>query len=690
MSILLFLQVVSALSSFAISFLALLTRRFGPFSWVLAAFYAPAALSATALASAGRLAEWSDNAGLLAAYCLMVLSAPGGLIFSMVLASGDLAPSVLERWRWHIVFCAAAAPFLVVLIWSATSPEAELGFLASGELVRYLSGVYLLVLSVLVLANLERVLRSAEEHVLWAIKFLILGLAAPFGAYIYLASKVLLYSRVPRETLQMFPSVLFFSCLLVLVSWRRGPRRGKIGISQGFAYSTITFIFVGIYLIASSIVANWAGRILESRFETEVVFLLVAVSVLGLVLLSTTLRHRLRAWIRKNIFAGKYDYRTFWMEASSRLQDSDPPGVAAAALAGIVHRALGALDVTVWLRDKMSGKLRLEAARGPTPPAPGVEVEGVLGKLADLVEPAAASDIGRSVCPGLSPDFLGRTGAVLVVPLRSGAELVGLLTVGRDRSGPPYDGETREFLRVLAGHAAGEFHKAELLIAQVKAKEDEAFRAFSTFLLHDLKNFAYTLSMVAQNAAKHQDNPEFRRDAFRSIVETGEKIKRLCSSLRAFSTRLAANLRPEDLNQVIRGYVASLDAELRARLELELGELPAVIIDAAEVASVLQNLVINADEALGHSGTITVRTERINSSVELSVSDRGPGIPRAFLQSKLFQPFHTTKTNGLGIGLFHAKRIIEAHGGTIQVESEEGRGTTVRARLPLAGEKSGV
>jgi len=67
---------------------------------------------------------------------------------------------------------------------------------------------------------------------------------------------------------------------------------------------------------------------------------------------------------------------------------------------------------------------------------------------------------------------------------------------------------------VLGRHAAGEFHKADLLETVVKTKEAEAFKAFATFLLHDLKNFASTLSLVARNAHKHSNNPDFQKDAF--------------------------------------------------------------------------------------------------------------------------------------------------------------------------------
>ena len=217
----------------------------------------------------------------------------------------------------------------------------------------------------------------------------------------------------------------------------------------------------------------------------------------------------------------------------------------------------------------------------------------------------------------------------------------------------------------------------------VEAKEDEAFRAFSTFVLHDLKNFASTLSYIAQNAPQHQNNPEFQKDSFQSVFDTAEKMKRLCSSLRTFSSTLAAHKKPSDLNQIVRSVADTLNAGIREYLKLDLGNLPPVMVDSEELERVIQNLLINAKEAISEDGAMIIRTADLGDEVEISVEDNGRGISREFMENKLFQPFHTTKTGGLGIGLFQSKKIIEAHHGAILVESEEGKGTKVRLTFPV-------
>src|SRR5262249_29611560 len=153
-------------------------------------------------------------------------------------------------------------------------------------------------------------------------------------------------------------------------------------------------------------------------------------------------------------------------------------------------------------------------------------------------------------------------------------ESLGLITLGQDQGGQLLDRESREFARVLASHAAGELHKQQLLATLVETKEAEAFKSFSTFLLHDLKNFASTLSLIASNAVRLRENPEFQKDAFQSIFNTAEKMKRLCNSLRTFSTSPEGKKKLDDLNAVVREVVMGLDSTLSTRLRLELGDVP--------------------------------------------------------------------------------------------------------------------
>jgi signal transduction histidine kinase len=115
----------------------------------------------------------------------------------------------------------------------------------------------------------------------------------------------------------------------------------------------------------------------------------------------------------------------------------------------------------------------------------------------------------------------------------------------------------------------------------------------------------------------------------------------------------------------------------------ELPPVPVLWLDLEAMRSVVTNLVLNASEALNGGGEVRVAARQETHWVALTVADTGCGMSPEFVKTLLFRPFHSTKTNGLGIGMFQCKKIIEAHGGSIAVESQPGQGTRFTIRMPL-------
>jgi putative PEP-CTERM system histidine kinase len=674
----------------ALAVLLTLFPRFGPGSRQLLLLLLPVCLSAGVQALGSFFGILPPQESFRLSFALIIFASAGGYFATS---------SLKRKAKWKYVIPVSAVSLLLVsLLYLANNPFPEDSrapdeYIALG-LAGYISALYILVLSVIVLANLEQILRNASETVRWELKFLFLGIGAFYVAVVYISSQVLLFP--PRSgllltsTIGLLHVIFLISCFLIALSLKRGSERSKIAISQGAIYSSITLLSVGAYLIASSLIARWASRWGDIGVPTEALIFLISALFLTALFLGTGFRHRARAWIRRNIFAGRYDYRQFWLEATERLRSTDSPAAIAAALGDLVHRAVGSIDVSVWVRLWNPNRLRLLSALGIISEFPGKEAFGIAEELINISEPVSANDLDSMPDAQNTKEFAVKTHAALLVPLLSSNRIVGVITVGADRSGRPYNLEAREFLRVLAGHAAGEFHKSDLLATLVEAKEDEAFRAFSTFVLHDLKNFASTLSYIAQNAPRHQHNPEFQKDAFQSVYDTAEKMKRLCNSLKTFSTTLAPNKKTADLNQVIRSVADSFNVSLSKRLRLDLGDLKPVWIDAEEVERVFQNLLVNAREAISENGTITVKTRDLGEKIEASVQDDGKGMSREFIEKELFLPFHTTKSGGLGIGLFQSKKIMEAHGGSITVSSEEGKGTNISVTFPVLKQETAV
>jgi signal transduction histidine kinase len=139
---------------------------------------------------------------------------------------------------------------------------------------------------------------------------------------------------------------------------------------------------------------------------------------------------------------------------------------------------------------------------------------------------------------------------------------------------------------------------------------------------------------------------------------------------------------------MIEGALKEFAGMSDVTLVKSLATIPPVEVDKEQIQKVITNLLVNAREASQAGAEIRLSSEQQNGHVIISVQDHGCGISPEFLKQKLFKPFQTTKKKGIGIGMFQSKMIVEAHGGRIEVQSQQGAGTTFRIVLPLPGGKN--
>lgn len=146
------------------------------------------------------------------------------------------------------------------------------------------------------------------------------------------------------------------------------------------------------------------------------------------------------------------------------------------------------------------------------------------------------------------------------------------------------------------------------------------------------------------------------------------------------------DLQKTAVNDIVAETLGLLEREIADRdilIERELADgLPQILTDRAQLQQAFYNVIRNAAQAMGAGGILRVRTEHDESRVRVSVTDTGPGIP-AEQMGRIFEPYFTTKETGSGLGLMIVQRIVREHGGTIEVESHAGRGTTFRINLPV-------
>ena len=238
----------------------------------------------------------------------------------------------------------------------------------------------------------------------------------------------------------------------------------------------------------------------------------------------------------------------------------------------------------------------------------------------------------------------------------------------------------------------------ERLRAQIAREEEsrqfDSFVRLSAMLTHDLKNAIEALSLTVGNMERHFDNPQFRADALKGLTGATDKLKALVARLaRPVSSLSGEHKRPTnvDLVPILRRVIATTAEPLHSKHKIVL-KLPAslfALVDAARVEEVIENLVLNALEAMGdQSGTLTIEAgETARGAPAFSISDTGRGMSRSFVDNRLFRPFSTTKKTGIGLGLYTCREVIKASGGSIEVESVEGAGTTFRVVLPSTAQR---
>ncbi len=232
----------------------------------------------------------------------------------------------------------------------------------------------------------------------------------------------------------------------------------------------------------------------------------------------------------------------------------------------------------------------------------------------------------------------------------------------------------------------------ERLRGQIAREEESrqfaSFVRLSAMLTHDLKNAIEGLSLTVGNMEKHFDNPQFRSDALRGLTSATDKLKAIVARLaRPVMTLSGEHKRPTNVDLVpIIQRVVSMTAEPQRGKHKIVTRLPPslfALVDAARIEEVIENLVLNALEAMETGGTLTIEAGETDGGAPMfSVGDTGRGMSRSFIEHRLFRPFSTTKKTGIGLGLYTCREVIKASAGNIEVDSVEGAGTTFRVVLP--------
>jgi signal transduction histidine kinase/ActR/RegA family two-component response regulator len=308
--------------------------------------------------------------------------------------------------------------------------------------------------------------------------------------------------------------------------------------------------------------------------------------------------------------------------------------------------------------------------------------------------------------------------SLVAAPLMIESRVFGLVLAARREAGQ-FSSSDCEFLRQLSEHLALAIHQAELYGALQRAYEDlrqtqqsvmqqERLRALGQMasgIAHDINNALapaalYTQSLLERDASLSAEAKGNLVVIQRAIDDVANTVARMKEFYRRREPQLAHT--SVDLNRVLEQVVEFTRARwstmpqergivIRTQV-IPATDLPAIVGAASEIRDALTNLILNAVDAMPQGGTLTLRTQSESDQVQVEVTDTGIGMDEA-TRTRCLEPFFTTKgERGTGLGLAMVYGMLERHGGEVQIESEPGKGTSIRLifpRLPASAVRAG-
>ena len=246
------------------------------------------------------------------------------------------------------------------------------------------------------------------------------------------------------------------------------------------------------------------------------------------------------------------------------------------------------------------------------------------------------------------------------------------------------------------GELAASFNRmTEDLLQQkdrtLQAERVAAWRELARRLAHELKNPLFPLQVTVENLMRaKQKSPEMFEEVFQegttTLLAEINNLKTIIGRFSEFSKMPQPQRQPTQVNDVVRSVLRVFHAQLEEKNQIvvrtELAEaLPEISADPDLLHRALQNLVLNAIDAMPQGGELAIRTATLSDRIEISVSDTGSGLTQEEC-GRLFTPYYTTKQHGTGLGLAIVQSVVSDHGGKISVESAKEKGTTFRIELP--------
>ncbi|GGD75063.1 XrtA/PEP-CTERM system histidine kinase PrsK [Lacimicrobium alkaliphilum] len=549
------------------------------------------------------------------------------------------------------------------------------------------------VIALVVLVLLETLYRQSGEQ-RWHYKPLVIYLGATsLYDFVMFADATMVNQMDP-----MYWSARGYIYALLLPALVVGIRRIKhwgieIFISRDVVLHSTLLLAAGGYLFVMA-VAGYAIRYLGGDWSgpVQLVLLFLSLTLLAVLLLSNSVRARVKVFITKHFFANKYDYREEWLKLSESLNASEK------SLPKVFEKGLRcflqAINYDRGFLLKCNGS-RLDVVSS-TEERELTNVESdVLSQLQPFLEHKHwLVDIEELrykpfLYEGLKINhaILNQCNFQLVVPIYQDDKLWGMALLHTSLAERVrLDWELRDYLSAVTAQVANYLFHYEAAQELAENAQFAAFNRMSAFVLHDLKNVLAQIDLILCNAEQHKDNPEFIEDTFETLHHTKTRMDRMLRQLTEKKEPQPSPTKTIDLVELTDKVISERCHQYKPTPEIQTLAEVSLSVDGEKLSNVLYHLISNAQQATADDGQVTVRVGMAQESgfALIEIEDNGCGMSIDFIANRLFKPFDTTKGNaGMGIGAYDAKNYIEKLGGRLEVSSSEGEGALFSLYLPL-------
>jgi len=522
------------------------------------------------------------------------------------------------------------------------------------------------------LVNFEKTFANASPSSQFKIKFDIIGIGTILAVQIFYFSQALLYRTINMSYLPV--RSLMYLVAVGLISYSMYRRRGevRIQVSRQAAFKSVVLIAVGIYLLLIGFLGEGMQHFGISFPRTVTIsFVFLFGLALLILMLSGRVRREVKVALHKNFYQHKHDYRTQWLSFTKQLSTSRTSDELLTRILEAYCDIFGIDGAALFLYEESCGEYSVTANYRMESLSGGIARENSLIRFMEKNDwVVCVKDNNPEIMPE-NGDFFRDNDISFIVPLFDGNHLEGFIVLGHIiKADETYIYEDYDLMKTIARQASLAILHQKLSEQISQSREIEAIGNVATFVAHDLKNQVSNLSLIVENAAKHIQNPEFQQDMLQSLGNTVGRMQKLIASLKNLGEKEYYN--PQQLN--LLDLVESTAASVTGYKIIVSGAAVMVCVEEEQIQNVVMNLLINAIEASDSLDPVVIEVG-CSSSPYIRVTDWGCGMTSSYIRNELFKPFRTSKSHGLGIGLYQCRKIVEAHNGRIEVASVAGRGT---------------